>query len=77
MRRSKVSIYLAASDIGDAATSTLTELIEAAVRSGHSQLAGLCVLPLLTTTLIFVPIGRRLPAFLLCAITRPGLTWDE
>jgi DNA-binding CsgD family transcriptional regulator len=40
MRRSKVSSYLTAADTGDAATSTLTELIEAAVRSGHSQLAG-------------------------------------
>lgn len=40
MRRSKVSSYLAAADTGDAATSTLTEVIEAAVRSGQAQLAG-------------------------------------
>jgi DNA-binding CsgD family transcriptional regulator len=40
MRRSKVSSYLAAADTRDAATLTLTELIEATVRSGQSQLAG-------------------------------------
>jgi DNA-binding CsgD family transcriptional regulator len=39
MRRSKVGSYLTAVDIGDAAMWTLTELIEAAVRSGQSQLA--------------------------------------
>jgi len=39
MRRSKVGSYLAV-DAEGAAMSVLTELIETAVRSGQSQLAG-------------------------------------